>query len=149
MLRRSLEIPAAAGTKQDVAAEDQARGEEGDMVFEVAGHVDDVECDAQVGVRLCQVETVALFQVVGDMWIFWMSPSVHRHVVYFAQSGDAAYMIVVAMGAEDDFELQAARLEECYHGLGLAWIDHGSMGFVMDGPDVVVVQGWDSGDVNF
>ena len=45
--QRSLEIPAAAGAEHHVAAKQHSRGDEGDVVVEVAGYFDDVEFDVQ------------------------------------------------------------------------------------------------------
>jgi hypothetical protein len=76
-----------------------------------------------------------------------MSPPIHRHVVYFAQFCDAADVVVVAMGAQYRFQFQAARIEEGQYWRSFARIDHGSMAVIVYGPDVIVLQGGDGGDV--
>ena len=140
---RAFEIPAAACAEQHIAAKQNAGCDEGEVVVEVAGDFEDVEIDA----GRVEFEPVAFAQIVADTRIAGMSPPIHRHVVYFAQSGDAAGVVGVAVGAQDGIQPQAVRIEECQHRRGLAGIDHGGMLAVVDRPDVVVLQGGDGGDV--
>ena len=142
--RRPLEVPAAARAEQHVAAEQYSRRDERDVIVKVAGDLDDVECDAGRG----QLELVAFAQLIGDMRIVRMSPPIHRHVVYFAQSCDAADVVGVAMGAQDGVQMQAVCIQEGQHRRSIARIDHGGMPVVVDGPDVIVLQGGDGGDVD-
>ena len=78
-----------------------------------------------------------------------MSPSIHRHVVYFTQFSDAAGVVGVAVGTQDCIQLQAVRIKECQHRRSLAGVDHGSVPAVVYRPDVVVLQGWDCRDFDF
>src|SRR5450759_683159 len=145
-LRRCpFKVPAAACAEQHVAAEQNIRCDERDVIIEVAGNLDDVEHNAGRG----QLESVAFAQIVSDVRIVGMSPPIHRHVVYFAQFCDAADVVVVAMGAQDCVQFQAARMQEGQYRRSFARIDHGSMLVVVDGPDVVVLQGGDSSDFKY
>jgi SAM-dependent methyltransferase len=143
-LRRCpLEVPAATRAEQHVAAEQYPRADKADVVVDVAGDLDDIEFDAQ---RL-QLEFAAFVQVMGDMRSVRMSPPMHRHVVYFAQSCDAANVVVVAMCAQDGIQLQSALVQEGQHRRGLARIDYHGTVVVVDGPYVVVLQGGNRSNV--
>ena len=148
---RTFEVPAAACAEQRIAAKQDARDEvgrdEGEVIVEVAGDFEDIECDACPDIKRVEFEPVAFAQVVADKRIAGVLPSVYRHVVYFTQFCDAANVVGMAVGAQDDFQLQAARLEECHHRRGFAGIDHGGILVIVDRPDVIVPQGGDGGDV--
>ena len=91
---------------------------------------------------------IPFLQVVGNVRIFRMMPSVHRHVVYFAQFSNSTDVIMVAMGAQDGLELQFMFAEESQHRCCFAGINYGGLDAIMDGPDVVVIQGRDGCDFN-
>ncbi len=76
-----------------------------------------------------------------------MSSPIHRHVVYSAQFCDAADVVMVAVGAQDRVQFQVVRRQKCQHRLGFAGIHHDSTLVVVDGPDVVVLQCGDGGNV--
>ena len=139
----AFEIPAATATEQHVAAEQYFRGEICDVVVEVAGNFEDGEHDAE----RVELEAIAFAQVIGDVRVVGMSPPIHRHVVYFAQSRDAADVVGVAVGAQNGIQLQAVRIQESQHWSGFAGINHGSMLAVVYDPDVVVLQCGNGGDV--
>ena len=80
---------------------------------------------------------------MGDVGIAGMSPPAHRYVVYFAQFSDATGVVGMAVSAQDRVELQVACIQEGQNGVSFAGIDHGGVAVVVDGPDVVVVQGRD------
>ena len=143
LFRSAFEVPAAACSEQHVAAEQYSRRDKRNMVVDVSGNFDDVELDSES----IQLESVALAQVIGDMRIIRMSPPVHRHVVYFAQFCDTADVVGVAMSTQDGIQLQAAFTQEGQHGLGFAGIHHHSSMVAVDGPDIVVLQGGNSGDL--
>jgi hypothetical protein len=145
LCRCPFEVPAAACAEQHVAAEQNIRCDEADVIVKVAGDLDDAELYAGRG----QLESVTFAQIVGDVRIVGMSPPIHRHVVYFAQFCNTADMVIVAMGAQDSVQLQVVRMQEAQYRRSFARVDHGSMPVVVDGPDVVVLQGWDSGDFKY
>ena len=55
-------------------------------------------------------------------------------------------MVGVAVGAQNRRQYQAVGFDEFQRRRGLAGIDQCDVGVVMDGPDVVVLQGGDSVD---
>jgi len=113
------------------------------VVVEMARNLEDSEFD----VERSQSEAVALTKVMGDVRIVRMSPSIHRDVVYFAQFRDAADVISMAVGAQDCVQTQAVTMQEFQHRRGLTGIDHGSIPAVVYGPDVIVLQRGDCGNV--
>lgn len=106
--QRAFLVAAAACAEQDVAAEQHIGMVKGDVVVEMAGQLHDVEAQSELG----QCATLAFAQVVGDVWIVGMPASIHRHVVYFAQSGDAADMVVVSMSTKYGAQTQSVLFKE-------------------------------------
>jgi len=139
----ALEIPAAARAEQHIAAEQCFRGKISDVVVEMAGNLEDGELDLERS----QSEAVALAQIISDVRVVRMSPTIHRDVVYFAQLLDAADVIAVAVGAQDDIQLQAVGLQILQHGRCFAGVDHDSILAVVDSPNVIVLQRGDGGNV--
>ena len=75
-----------------------------------------------------------------------MASPVHRHVIYSAQFFDAVDVVVVAMGTQDRLQTQAVGMQEIKHRRGFAGVDRNGMAFLLEQPDVVVLQGRDGGD---
>lgn len=106
--QRAFLVAAAACAEQDVAAEQHVGMVKADVVVEMAGQFHYVEVKSELGQRA----TFAFAQIICDVRIVGMPASIHRHVVYFAQSGDAADMVVVSMGAEYGAQTQSVLLKE-------------------------------------
>ncbi len=140
--KRSLEIPATAGAKHDISAEHRSPGDEGDVIVEVPGYLNDLKRDVQH----IKAQVVALTQVMGNMRIVRMFPPIHRHVIYSAQFLDAIDVVMVAVCAQDRIQLQTVLLQEIKHRRGFTRIDCNGMVLALEQPDVIVQQGRDGGD---
>ena len=143
LFRCAFKIAPAAGTEHDVAAKHGVRRDIGKVIADMSRHFPDAEFDGGCG----QQQLIVLAQGMRDVRILRMAASVHRHVIYFAQFGDAADVVVMTVGAQDGAEAQSGAAQEIEHRGGFARIDDGDMGVIMDRPDVVVLQGGDGGDV--
>jgi hypothetical protein len=52
----------------------------------------------------------------------------------------------VSVGAQDRIGLQAARIQECQHRRSFPGIDYDCTIIIVDNPDVIILQGGNSGD---
>jgi len=143
LFQRAFKIAAAAGTKHDVAAKYGARRDVCEVISDMSRYFPDAKFDGGCG----QQQLIVLAQGMCDVRILRMAASVHRHVIYFAQFGDAADVVVMTVGAQDGAKPQSGAAQEIEHRGGFARIDDGDMGVIVDRPDVVVLQGGDGGDV--
>jgi len=143
LFQRAFKIAAAAGTEHYIAAKHGARRDIGKVILDMSRHFPDAEFDSVSG----QHQLIVLAQGMRDVRILRMAASVHRHVIYFAQFGDATDVVVMTVSAQDGVEAQTAALQEIEHRGGFARIDDGDMGVIVDRPDVIVLQGGDGGDV--
>ena len=143
MRKCAFKVAAATRTEQHIAAEQDIRREIGKMVIEMAGDFHDVQYQAEC----IDPDLICFMQIMGNMRVAGMPPPIHRYAVYFAQFGYAADMIGMAVGAQNRIELQVVRIEEFQCGRRFAGIDQGGMPVVVDGPDVVVAQGGNGGNV--
>ena len=116
---------------------------EGDMVVEMAGDIHDIESQ----IELFQSDALTFMYIVCDVRIVFVPSSEHWHVVYCAQFCDTADMVMMTMRAENAVQGQAMFGKKSQHGRGFAGIHHNGMSVVVYGPDVVVLEGGDGGDV--
>ena len=144
--QRTFKISAATRAKQHIAAEQNFRYgvgcKVGDVVVEVSGNGNDVKRQSE----RVQVYSFTVTQIMADVRIVFMPSSIHRRVVYCAQLGDAADMVVVTMGAENGGQSQFPFSQEFQYGHRCTGIHHNGLAVVVYGPDVVVLQGGDSGN---
>ena len=113
------------------------------MIVDVTGNLE----DAELYTERVEPEAIAFTQVTGYVRVVRMSSSIYRDVVYFAQFRDATYMVGVAVGAQDGIQLKVVVIQELQHGCCLAGIDHSGLHAVVYGPDVIVLQCRDGGNV--
>ena len=123
LLRRALEEPPAAESKERVAAEHRARGREpeGDVAAGVAGHVEDA---GDLGAERVLVAVAHLDVDAGNARAIGARPH-DRAFPLGLEREIAAGVIGVVMGVEDMRQAPAGLGERALHRFGLRGIDGG------------------------